>query len=279
MKIDTTSILIIIYLFVIHLQSVAQIKSSTGPRIKKINNISSFADSINDVNKNEILKAIASNMIRVEGGSFQMGSLDGDEKPIHEVKLNGFYISKYELTQKQWQAVMGKNPSRNICENCPVEQVSYEDVIGFITKLNALNSKTYRLPTEAEWEYAARGGKKSQDYVYSGSYRLDSVGWYVANADRKVHEVGLKKPNELGLYDMNGNVWEWCSDWYGKNYYSDSARENPKGPEMGEFHVLRGGSWVSKNDKCKNTNRKKSGTVVSSSARGFRLVQDVSNMH
>ena len=188
-------------------------------------------------------------MVYVAGGTFTMGASDNDseaysnEKPAHRVTVSSFYIGKYEVTQAQWKAVMGSNPSRFNGDNLPVEQVDWDDVQEFIRKLNAQTGKTYRLPTEAEWEFAARGGNSSRGYKYSGSNDLNSVAWYHDNSGEKTHPVGTKQPNELGIYDMAGNVWEWCSDWYDSSYYSSAAQTNPKGPTSGSSRVLRGGSW------------------------------------
>jgi formylglycine-generating enzyme required for sulfatase activity len=186
-------------------------------------------------------------MVAVGGGTFTMGctSEQGDdcydtEKPAHQVTLSAFYIGKYEVTQAQWTSVMGSNPSYFKGDNLPVEMVSWSDVQEFIQKLNAQTGKTYRLPTEAEWEYAARGGAQSQGYKYSGSNTVGDVAWYSGNSST-THPVGQKSSNELGLYDMTGNVSEWCSDWYG--YYSSSSQTNPAGPSSGSSRVLRGGSW------------------------------------
>ncbi len=193
-------------------------------------------------------------MVFVPGGSFQMGSDDGedDEKPVHTVQLDDFYIGKYEVTQKQWREVMGENPSSfQGCDDCPVEQVSWNDVQEFIQKLNAQTGQNYRLPTEAEWEYAARGGQKSQGYQYAGSNNIDEVAWYDGNSGRKTHPVGQKRPNELGLYDMSGNVREWCSDWYGSDYYASSPEFNPRGPASGSSRVVRGGSWRYLSEVCR----------------------------
>jgi len=188
-------------------------------------------------------------MVFIQGGTFQMGGNDGgdDEKPVHSVTINNFYMGKYEVTQKQWQEIMGNNPSyfKN-CDNCPVESVSWNDVQDFIRKLNEKTGKNYRLPTEAEWEYAARGGNKSRGFTYSGSNKVGEVGWYDGNSGSKTHPVGQKQANEIGLYDMTGNVWEWCSDWYRSDYYKSSSSSNPKGPTDSSFRVLRGGSWYSK---------------------------------
>ena len=189
-------------------------------------------------------------MVFVKGGCYQMGDTFGDgyanEKPVHEVCVNDFYIGKYEVTQGQWQRIMGNNPSyyKNCGDNCPVEQVSWNDIQQFIQRLNNQSGKQYRLPTEAEWEYAARSGGKSEKYA--GGNDVDAVAWYDGNSGRETHPVGQKQPNGLGLYDMSGNVWEWCSDWYGEKYYGQSFRDNPDGPSSGSYRVLRGGSWYTK---------------------------------
>ena len=194
-------------------------------------------------------------MLPVEGGTFTMGataeqgSADSDEKPTHSVTLSSYYMGETEVTQALWQAVMGGNPSRFKGSNLPVELVSWNDCHEFITKLNQLcasqlNGRQFRLPTEAEWEYAARGGKQSKGYKYSGSNTLDNVAWCASNSGRATHAVGKKQANELGLYDMSGNVWEWCSDLYGD--YGSSAQTDPTGPAdpaTGSSRVCRGGGW------------------------------------
>ena len=207
-------------------------------------------------------------MIKVEGGTFSMGATseqssvaDVDEYPVHSVTLSDYYIGETEVTQELWRAVMGSNPSRFTGDNQrPVENVSWDDCQEFIKKLNQLNGKEFRLPTEAEWEYAARGGKYSKDYAYqySGSNNAEEVAWYWRNSgdkylsgewdkDRiienncKTHPVKTKKANKLGLYDMSGNVWEWCNDW--DRPYQSYSQTNPTGPSKGERRVLRGGSW------------------------------------
>ena len=187
-------------------------------------------------------------MVKVEGGTFTMGATseqgsdaDSDEKPAHSVTLSDYYIGKYEVTQAQWKAVMGNNPSYFKGDNLPVEEVSWDDCQTFVTKLNQLTGKKFRLQTEAEWEYAARGGNKSKGYKYSGSNDIGRVAWYSDNSGSTTHPVGTKQANELGLYDMSGNVWEWCQDWYGN--YSSLSQTNPTGPTSGSFRVLRGGGW------------------------------------
>jgi len=183
----------------------------------------------------------------VKGGCYEMGDTFGDgranEKPVHNVCVNDFYMGKYEVTQGQWQAVMGSNPSdfKNCGANCPVELVSWNDTQDFIGRLNGKTGKSYRLPTEAEWEFAARSGGKREKYA--GGDDLDRVAWYGSNSGSKTHPVGTKAPNGLGLSDMSGNVWEWCQDWYGDKYYGESPRDNPRGPSSGQYRVLRGGSW------------------------------------
>lgn len=157
-------------------------------------------------------------MVYIEGGSFQMGSedveADDDEVPVHEVQIKNFYIGKYEITQAQWKNIMGKNPSYFRGDDFPVECVSWEDVQRFIKRLNAKTGKHYRLPTEAEWEYAAKGGNLSKNYKYSGSDTLQEIAWYIENSDSLSHICGNKQPNELGIHDMCGNVHEWCSNRY-----------------------------------------------------------------
>ncbi len=184
-------------------------------------------------------------MIRVEGGSFLMGSNDGyeSEKPIHQVTLNSYFIGETEVTQELWEVVMGSNPSEFVGEKRPVESVSWEKCQTFISKLNELTGKSFRLPTEAEWEFAARGGNRSNGYTYSGSNTVDEVAWYYSNSDNTTHDVATKDANELGIYDMSGNVYEWCHDWENPKYYSMSPEKNPTGPSSGSFRVCRGGSW------------------------------------
>lgn len=183
--------------------------------------------------------------VYVDPGCFQMGSHNGasDEKPHRVCLTQGYYLGKYEVTQAQWQQVMGNNPSHFKSSNKPVEQVSWDDVQDFIRKLNRQTGLHYRLPTEAEWEYACRSGGKDQNYC--GGNNAGRVAWYDDNSGSKTHTVGQKQANGLGLYDMSGNVLEWVQDWYDGDYYSNSPSNNPKGPSGGSRRVYRGGSWLS----------------------------------
>ena len=207
--------------------------------------------SIDQDNKVVSVGSVSFEMVYVEGGTFRMGATEeqwkdayDDKKPVHPVTLSSYLIGKHEVTQALWEEVMGSNSSENEQGgDYPVDNVSWFDCQEFVKKLNARTGMKFRLPTEAEWEYAARGGDRSKGYKYAGSDNLDEVGWYYDNSDKHTHPVGLKKPNELGLYDMSGNVWEWCQDWY--NDYTAEARTNPAGPQSGKWgsRVLRGGSY------------------------------------
>ncbi len=231
------------------------------------------------------LQKLLDDMVYVEGGTFLMGAQKSssssanydsgaysDESPVHSVTLSSYYIGKYEVTQALWEAVMGENPSYFEDTNLPVENVSWEDCQKFIKKLNALTGITFRLPTEAEWEYAARGGNKSKGYKYSGSNTIGDVAWYYDNSSSKTHQVGTKQANELGIYDMSGNVWEWCSDWYGSNYYSSSSQTNPTGPTSGSNRVLRGGSWIINARSCRVSYRDGDTPSNRYNFYGFRLL-------
>lgn len=193
-------------------------------------------------------------MVLVEGGTFTMGytnegSVYDNRDPAHKVTLNSFYIGKFPVTQRLWKAVMGSNPSYFKGDDLPVENVSWDDVQTFLRMLNAATGKLYRLPTDAEWEYAALGGNKSQGYKYAGSNDPDLVAWYDGNSGNTTHEVGTRFPNELGIYDMSGNVYEWCQDWYGS--YSSSPQTNPKGPNSGSSRVYRNGGFSSNVGFCR----------------------------
>jgi formylglycine-generating enzyme required for sulfatase activity len=243
------------------------------------------------------------NMVFVQGGSFQMGSNDGndDEKPVHSVTVSDYYIGKFEVTQKEWKEVMGNNPSHWKGDNLPVEKVSWYDVVEFCNKKSRAEGLTpcysgsgenttcnfsangYRLPTEAEWEYAARGGTLANGldlrnggktyYKYSGSNTIDVVAWYCDNSDYKTYPVGRKQANELGIYDMSGNVREWCWDWFG--FYSNSLQTNPKGASTGPARVLRGGSWYSVESISRVAYRDNDGPDFRCFGVGFRLACSV----
>lgn len=193
------------------------------------------------------VKGVEFSMVKVEGGTFTMGatkdqgSNNSNQRPTHKVSLSTFYIGETEVTQELWQAVMGNNPSKFKGAKLPVENVSWNDCQQFIAKLNKLTGRRFRLPTEAEWEFAARGGNSSKGYKFAGSNNPDNVAWHQGNSGNKPHNVGTKKANELGIYDMSGNVWEWCQDWFGS--YSSNAQTNPKGPSSGTDHLNRGGAW------------------------------------
>lgn len=222
------------------------------------------------------VNGVSFKMIPVAGGTFQMGSSDDDsgaydnEKPRHQVTLSSFSIGETEVTQELWQAVMGSNPSYFKGNKLPVEKVSWNDCQTFITKLNELTGKTFRLPTEAEWEYAARGGNQSKGYTYSGSNTIGDVAWYYSNSSSTTHAVATKAPNELGIYDMSGNVLEWCQDWYSS--YSSGSQTNPTGPSSGYLRVYRGGSWSYTAAYCRVANRSVSTpTGAFSNSFGLRL--------
>ncbi len=246
--------------------------------------------------------------IKVNGGTFDLGSDDGanDRKPAHTVTLADFSIGKYEIKQQQWAAVMDENPSFYKCDECPVTNVTYEDVQDFIAKLNTATGKKYRLPTEAEWEYAARGGRHEQlikeKHLRGGTNEFlvadnkkglmapekelkgdryagrkagpQSIAWFESNAQGHVHRVGLKQPNDLGIYDMSGNVEEWCSDWYAISYGSRDTVANPTGPVGGKSRVVRGGSIASAANETIVTRRAGYLPDTKEMSLGFRLVEE-----
>ncbi len=229
-------------------------------------------------------------MIFVKGASFFMGCDDhkfladeyNNEKPLHRVSVGSYYIGKYEVTLGQWRHIMGIKPpaytgvdyGNKDCDNCPVVKVSWDDIQEFIKKLNAKTGKHYRLPTETEWEFAARGGKYSKGFEYSGSNKLSEVGWY-GKSNGTTHPVGKKEPNELSIYDMTGNALEWCADWYGEDYYKKTVDEvDPKGPVRGEKRVLRGGSYYDDDVVCRNVYRSRYAPDTRQWNVGFRLAMD-----
>ncbi|MCR5454339.1 MAG: formylglycine-generating enzyme family protein [Bacteroidales bacterium] len=248
---------------------------------------SNFTPSTPPSRRTFTVNGVSFDMIYVEGGTFQMGATseqgddaESDEKPVHSVTLDGYYAGETEVTQALWEAVMGSNPSSfNKGGDYPVECVSWDDIVNdFLPKLNRLTGETFRLPTEAEWEYAARGGSKSRGYKYSGGNNLSEVAWYGYYDDRDANRtittetsmpVKRKRPNELGIYDMSGNVWEWCQDWYGD--YSSSPSRNPNGPSAGSNRVSRGGSWYDGAWDCRVSDRDFSYPGHRFNGVGFRL--------
>ena len=224
------------------------------------------------------INGVSFRMIAVEGGTFTMGATvdqgsdAGDyEKPAHTVTLNSYRIGETEVTQALWRAVMGSNPSYFEGDNQPAENVSWDDCQAFIDKLNAATGEQFRLPTEAEWEYAARGGNKSRRTIYAGGKKIKSVAWIDDNSDGKTHRVAKKTPNELGLYDMSGNVWEWCQDLFDEEYYTKSPSDNPCNNSNGSHHVYRGGSWGNSAWHCRVAFRSCYGPIYSCGSLGLRL--------
>ncbi|HSZ85109.1 MAG TPA: SUMF1/EgtB/PvdO family nonheme iron enzyme, partial [Puia sp.] len=246
------------------------------------NNADEEIKNNSSANKNleDVLNKIKYSMVQIHGGEFKMGDKMGynDAMPEHNVKLNSFYISKTEVTQEEWAAIMGgENPSYFTvdCKYCPVENVSWSDAIEFIRALDSITNENYSLPTEAQWEYAAMGDGKSKNY-FSGGNKLATFGWFRDNAINETHPVGLKATNENGIYDMSGNVAEWCSDWYDENYYNKIAAgtTNPKGPVEGMYKVVRGGGWDCNEMFCKVKTRFKYLPSTKKSSVGFRLVKE-----
>ena len=235
-----------------------------------------------------VLEKLIANMVKVEGGTFTMGATKEkgsdarlNEKPAHQVTLSDYYICKYEVTQAEWEAVMGEKPTSDgdkwtseygLGDNYPAYYISWDDCRAFIHKLNELTGLQFKLPTEAQWEYAARGGKSSRGYEYSGTTdNLGTVAWYGGNSGNGTHPVGKKLANELGLYDMSGNVYEWCSDRYGASYYSSSPQTDPTGPSSGSSRVLRGGSWYYSATGCRVAYRSYSSVAFRYNFGGMRL--------
>ena len=235
----------------------------------------------------ETVSGLSFDMVYVEGGTFRMGGTEEQgedawvgEKPVHSVTLSDYYIGKYEVTQGLWKAVMGTGVEEQmekagesdlygVGDDYPMYYVSWDEAQEFVSKLSELTGKKYVLPTEAQWEYAARGGVKSRGYKYSGSNTIDDVAWYDGNSETAAHPVGTKLPNELGIYDMSGNVWEWCSDWYSD--YSDVSQTDPTGPSSGSFRVFRGGSWFNSAGRCRVSNRHDGDPGYRTDNLGFRV--------
>ena len=245
----------------------AKPKAKTKPAPRR----NSTSHSGSTVSLSAELNKLINNMVYVSGGTFIMGGDESsDQTPTHSVTLSSYYICKYEVTQALWRAVMGSNPSKFKGDNLPVEQVSWNDCQTFINRLNSYTGRNFRLPTEAEWEFAARGGNYSRHYKYSGSNYISDVAWYCDNSGNRTHPVGTKQANELGLYDMSGNVWEWCSDWYGS--YSSYSQSNPTGATSGFGRVERGGNWCGLARYCCSSHRSYYAPGNSFDDIGLRLV-------
>ncbi len=246
--------------------------SSTTERIKKFDNKTKIPKPFNPLQIIRTVKLLTKNMVLIKGGTFKMGNinkLESTSKPIHEVTLSSFYINKFEVTTNQWNSIMEKSIESTSLDE-PIKNITWSDVQIFIKTLNKLTGQIFRLPTESEWEFASRGGVHSKNYFYSGSNNSKEVAVYNDFKTIKISDIGSKKPNELGLFDMSGNVSEWCSDWFG--YYSDESKLNPKGPSNGTGKVVRGGGWNNYIYNCKNTYRGYSNPEEKSSNIGFRLV-------
>ena len=232
-----------------------------------------------DFNHTFTVNGVQFTMVEVGGGTFTMGATSeqgsdawDEEKPAHQVTLSDYYIGQTEVTQALWEAVMGSNPSDSKGDNLPVERVSWDDCQVFIQKLNQLTGKQFRLPTEAEWEYAARGGRKSRGYKYAGGNNIDSVAWCDGNSGNETHPVATKQANELGIYDMSGNVLEWCSDWCGD--YTSSSQSDPQGSSSGSFRVIRGGCYYNFARNCRVSYRISNTLDYRSGYLGLRLSCD-----
>lgn len=253
------------------------------PEIRGVDSASlTFLVEIDDGAKLVYVDRLMFRMMPVEGGSFTMGCTNpkgekhtyADELPTHKVTVNNFYMGQHEVTQALWKTVMGQNPSKWIGnDSLPVEQVSWNDVQIFIARLSQMTGYSFRLPSEAEWEYAARGGVKNHGNIYPGTrHQLWETCWYGGNSNGHSHPVGLLKPNELGLYDMGGNVMEWCSDWM--ESYSANPQNSPQGPKTGENKILRGGCFNSPTWGCSVFERSWYLPDYGYSFYGFRLVLD-----
>ena len=257
------------------------LKGEVAAENKNLSKPVAKASAITKLTRQEAAKEIEDNMVKVDAGVFTMGCAneqDADcyywEKPSHAIKISSFYMNKFDVTQKEWIAVMDSNPGYTPCSDCPVENISWQETILFINRLNNLSGKHYRLPTEAEWEYAARGGSKSGGYKYSGSNDAFLVSWHDKNSDKQTHPVGQLQPNELGLYDMSGNVWQWCADWFEADYYKNGTADNPKGPFGDSYKVCRGGSWWSEAKDGRVSNRDRYPIDGRDDDVGFRLARD-----
>ena len=245
---------------------------------KRPNNTHSSTQTINQHKRaqNEIINELLQHMKFIVGGSITIGATPGQIRevadsaiPPHMVVVANYYIGQYEVTQEEWESVMHSNPSNHKNPKFPVENVSYNDCIDFIRKLNAITNKTFRLPTEAEWEYAAREGSSDCTYRFAGSDHINDVAWNKENSNGMTHKVGTKTPNALNIYDMSGNVWEWCSDWYSP--YNDKKQINPTGPSIGNSRIIRGGGWGYGEWHCQVSYRQGLNPASFNDGLGFRL--------
>lgn len=227
-----------------------------------------------------VINSIISNMATIKGGKYTMGNNNAPaaDEVEHPVTISNIAFGKFEITQQQWEVIMGYNPSKNAnCAACPVENVSWEEVMKFIRKLNIASNKKFRLPTEAEWEYVAKlGGKAEIDLAGGQEEYIKKTAWYFANSDKKTHPVGQKQPNVAGIYDLMGNVSEWCADWYGSYYYKEDDNQlDPEGPPLGKEKVVRGGSYIAfSGDQFRPSFRDKKNPITKSENIGFRLVME-----
>jgi len=241
----------------------------------KTNALSAQGSSVYFVDYTETNANLKLEMVAVLGGTFTMGCTAeqgancNDDETSRQITLKNFYIGRYTITQAQWREIMGDNPSNFTGDNLPVEQVSWKDVQKFLRKLNTITGRRYRLPTEAEWEFASKGGIYSEQCRYSGSNNSDDVAWYEGNSDNKPHPVGSKNPNELGIYDMSGNVYEWCQDKYGA--YSPFQKNDPSGSPSGAYRVYRGGGWGYDAGRCRVSARNGCTADYSDDIVGFRI--------
>lgn len=233
--------------------------------------------------KDRISKEIEDSMIKIEGGSFLMGctteqnNCNKDEFPVHNVSIHPFYLNKFEITRRQWYILVGAVVDYSCCNYCPMNWISYYDAVDFCDTLSRITGHAYRLPTEAEWEYAARGGHLSDSThatQYAGSNTINEVAWYYDNSNNQPRIVGQKTPNALGLFDMSGNVFEWCSDYYDAIYYNYSPLINPSGCSDESFRVIRGGSWVSDSESCRLANREFKASFMAAGRIGFRIARE-----
>lgn len=248
---------------------------SAKKRIEQLTPVAQRVDDVVIVTDNFFIEL---NMVAIKGGTFMMGndnSRYNDEKPTHDVQLNDFSMSKYEITIDQWKTVMKKLPDgldAKECSDCPIHNVSWSDIQTFLVELNKKTNKKYRLPTEAEWEYAARGGSQTNKFSYAGGNDAMLIGWFSENSNSKPNNVGKKIPNELGIYDMTGNVREWCSDFYDENYYKNTTPSNPKGPTTGNARIFRGGDFNDIKEDLSLTLRGNQTENFLAKNLGFRLV-------